>query len=315
MSSASESESAVAVPETKMAPAPFDDPKADLILRTVDNVDFYVHQAILRLSSPVFASMLSLPQSPPQKAEDAETASQPVPVVDISEDSKVLYYLLSWVDPRGAMEIKLFDLEDIANLLIRAEKYDMEAVKNRLLTFVYLGRDNWRQIPVALFALGWRFQHKKLADFAAKVSLLSPIRARRDVLLLELINGRDHQSLILYYFHCVGVAKGIMESWEKWVGSENYAWKRHPSVPDGPSHSCGFKYYKARAYADWWIEYVEAVTEALHHKPSIEVVSTIDVMSAASSAVNCAACKLRYLSDIESFIKLLTRKLDDGLPK
>ncbi|KAH9066765.1 hypothetical protein EDB87DRAFT_1588082 [Lactarius vividus] len=51
---------------------PFDGPDSDTILRSSDQVDFYVYRIILSKSSPFFKSMLSLPQpdtSVPEKPD------------------------------------------------------------------------------------------------------------------------------------------------------------------------------------------------------------------------------------------------------
>ncbi|KAM6493131.1 hypothetical protein JOM56_011265 [Amanita muscaria] len=146
-----------------VAPPPFDDRSADLILRCSDNVDFHVHRSILQLSSPVFASMFSLPQ--PAQAVDN--------VIEVSDDSKMFYRLLSWMDPRG--HLYLSDLEDAAAVLMLAEKYDLQTVNTRLLAFVYAGREGLKRNPNELFALGTRFRHEDLADFAARELLRFPV--------------------------------------------------------------------------------------------------------------------------------------------
>lgn len=48
-----------------IAQAPFNDPDkaADIILRSGDNVDFYVYRIVLSLASPFFKYMFSLPQA------------------------------------------------------------------------------------------------------------------------------------------------------------------------------------------------------------------------------------------------------------
>ncbi|KAF8986378.1 hypothetical protein BDQ17DRAFT_1315431 [Cyathus striatus] len=49
-------------PSVKLAEVPFNDEKADLILRSSDGVDFYVYKVILSLASNFFQDMFSLPQ-------------------------------------------------------------------------------------------------------------------------------------------------------------------------------------------------------------------------------------------------------------
>ena len=67
-----------------IAPAPFNnvDLDADLIFRTSDNVDFYVHKLILKKASSFFADMLTLAQDTTCSSVDVcQTNSQNHPVV------------------------------------------------------------------------------------------------------------------------------------------------------------------------------------------------------------------------------------------
>ena len=60
--------------QPELAEAPFDDAKADLILRSSDEVPvhFRVFKIILSLASPVFADMFSMPSpsTPSEKPHD-----------------------------------------------------------------------------------------------------------------------------------------------------------------------------------------------------------------------------------------------------
>ncbi|RPD64052.1 hypothetical protein L226DRAFT_569543 [Lentinus tigrinus ALCF2SS1-7] len=96
---------------------PFDDLSADIILRTPDLIDFYVHSPILSYASPVFSSMLSLPQ--PGHAIRTEQ-----PVVDVSEDSQALDRLLRLCYPM--LKPELSELREIVPVLKAALKYEME---------------------------------------------------------------------------------------------------------------------------------------------------------------------------------------------
>ncbi|KAH9939280.1 uncharacterized protein BXZ73DRAFT_43725 [Epithele typhae] len=98
------------------ADAPFNQANADTILRSADLVDFRVHRLILSQASPFFADMFSLPQ--PLGVE------QRVPVIDVSEDSKTLRYLLSACYPTDRPEVET--LEEIVPVLVAGMKYSMD---------------------------------------------------------------------------------------------------------------------------------------------------------------------------------------------
>ncbi len=101
------------------APHPFDDsdPSADIILRTPELIEFYVHSPILSYASPIFSGMLSLPQ--PENGSRAQR-----PVIDVSEDSRALDRLLRFCYP--ILKPNLPELEDIVPVLMAALKYEME---------------------------------------------------------------------------------------------------------------------------------------------------------------------------------------------
>ena len=297
---------AVGAANPKTAPAPFDDLNADLVLRSVDKVDFYVYRSVLQLSSSVFASMLSFPQPPSQEISGCSAAAHNV--VDLPDDSDLLYKLLSWVDPRGALHFS--DLQDAADILILAQKYDSETVKGRLLAFVCAGREDYKQNPVALFALGRRFNHKEIADFGAKESLRFPVTERSDTPLLDLITGRDHQALMLYFFHCQRVAKSVVKDWLQWIGTNEFVWRTGWGL-----HHCSFKPSGGSNYPDWWVQYLDRIARALWETPSLHALSSIEIFSVTTPAASCSKCKTVYVQDLQSFNLKLTERLDMMIPR
>ena len=72
---------------------PLDVPDANLIIRSSDLVDFRVHKPVLAMASPFFNDLLSHPQP-----SDSEFVDE-LPVVQLSEDSELLNYLISILYP------------------------------------------------------------------------------------------------------------------------------------------------------------------------------------------------------------------------
>ncbi|PIL24639.1 hypothetical protein GSI_12523 [Ganoderma sinense ZZ0214-1] len=127
MSKRTKSEPNNAIPESTsqpslptVAPHPFNHSSADITLRTPNRVDFYIHSPILSQASPVFADMLTLPQ--PSSVSRGAVADRPV--VDVTEDSRVLERLMRLCYP--IEKEKLDALEDIVPVLEAAMKYDMK---------------------------------------------------------------------------------------------------------------------------------------------------------------------------------------------
>ncbi|KAI0255777.1 hypothetical protein BJV78DRAFT_1279018 [Lactifluus subvellereus] len=103
------------------ADAPFDDARADVILRSSDGVDFRVFKIVLSLASPIFADMFSIPSPSPPSG----TSRDGLPVVTLSEDSKVLDLALRRCYPIQSPE--LVELKDVHALLEFERKYQVDA--------------------------------------------------------------------------------------------------------------------------------------------------------------------------------------------
>lgn len=114
------------------APAPFDNPQGDLILRSHDDVDFRVFQAILGVSSEFFSTMFEAGQAPNEEMRDG------CPVVRVSEEKEALDGLLRIIYPTEAPVLN--DLRIVRPILAAALKYDMEkpiqVAREALHTFV-----------------------------------------------------------------------------------------------------------------------------------------------------------------------------------
>lgn len=112
---------------------PFDQPSADLILRTADLVDFRVHTQILAQASPFFASMLALPQptasatSPSEdgSANDTPPGPDATPIVPVSENSSTLELLLRLIYPISKPHAQMDDPQTMVPALLAATKYEM----------------------------------------------------------------------------------------------------------------------------------------------------------------------------------------------
>ncbi|TFY60521.1 hypothetical protein EVJ58_g5103 [Rhodofomes roseus] len=109
-----------AVAEGNIALPPFDNASgdADVVLRSSDGIDFYVHKSTLRIASTFFATMLSLPQ--------ADLAGPGLPVIPVTEDSRVLNHVLRILYPVHHPAIT--KAVDAIPLLHAAEKYQLPSV-------------------------------------------------------------------------------------------------------------------------------------------------------------------------------------------
>ena len=123
-----------AIPQSPTTPPPpitpddespktfFDDPDADIILRSRDSQEFRVLKLYIIKSSPVLGKQI---EATPQLANstDAET---PLPIVQLSDNAAVLSTLLTFIFP--VLPVIPSTLEETMELLSVAQKYEMVSV-------------------------------------------------------------------------------------------------------------------------------------------------------------------------------------------
>lgn len=150
---------------TKRAPPPFDKRPgsapictADVVLRTSDGVDFYVHKVVLALASPFFAGLFSISQpSSGQTIDD-------LPVIDVDEDTFTLDCLLRYCYP--VQDPTLTDLNSVDRVLGAVTKYALEEAE-ALVTQHLQGYLEAQSLQV--FAVSCHHGCEKMARIAAQV--------------------------------------------------------------------------------------------------------------------------------------------------
>ena len=172
------------------APHLFDDPKADIILKTSDGVEFRTYKLFLSLASPFFESLFNLPQ--PMDA----------PSVDVCEDSRSLVKLLSWCDHRISPST---DVDDLLDALVLADKYSMAYITSRIqeaLTDI-LKSDPTTEDVFAVFAIAYKLRLEDLVKVAARSTLMTPgLDKFPHVKQLELIPAIAMHQLAKYHALC-----------------------------------------------------------------------------------------------------------------
>ncbi|KAG1767151.1 hypothetical protein EV702DRAFT_1255073 [Suillus placidus] len=92
------------IQKTSTARAPFNNPDHDIVLCSVDGVDFHNFKFILSLVSPISKDMFTLPQN--------ESLAEPaVPIIPVTEHSTILYPLLLLSYPTAGAD-PTFDIID-----------------------------------------------------------------------------------------------------------------------------------------------------------------------------------------------------------
>ncbi|KAK7681854.1 hypothetical protein QCA50_015201 [Cerrena zonata] len=152
-----------------IAQSPFDDTTANIVLRSCDNVDFYVYKDILKVASPFFHTLFSLPQPTAVPASVLNSTTQDefspegFPIIPVPEESGVLDYILRICYPRPNPE-PLSLLALIEAVLIAALKYEIE-------TAIQIARDDFiregSKSPVQMYTFSCKHNFENEAQTAA----------------------------------------------------------------------------------------------------------------------------------------------------
>ncbi|KAI1790311.1 hypothetical protein LXA43DRAFT_519538 [Ganoderma leucocontextum] len=163
---------------------PFNEPTADIVICSSDQVTFRLHRIILSLASDFFKDMLSLPQ-PGNEPHLSE-----LPMINVTEPSDVLERLFRLCYPVD--DPVLGTLHELCSTLEAALKYQMaEAIKitkRKLRSFA-------SSEPLRAYAIACRFDLEAEAEAAAKEVLSQHAQGEYVVELEEISIGAYHRLL------------------------------------------------------------------------------------------------------------------------
>lgn len=147
-------------PRVSDATPPFDKHNADIILRSSDLVDFRVYSQILIASSPFFEGLFQVPQPPAEE----QPRKYGLPIVEVSEDSKTLDYLLRLCYPiKKPHMFGVGGLQVLESALRAAMKYEMELADTLLTTDLVNLAGSY---PLEVWAIGCRLGLENMASRA-----------------------------------------------------------------------------------------------------------------------------------------------------
>ncbi|KAF8631973.1 hypothetical protein AX15_002107 [Amanita polypyramis BW_CC] len=183
------------------AKQPFDaSALSDVILRSSDNIDFFVIELLLCFVSPVFSARLSPDQKPHLENKNG------LPILPVSSDSKTLYSLLSFIYPY-VHRPKLDDCRLLLKVGMASRIYRMNVIEDKLKwplsntgpeCGVGAYPDQFQLFSI-LVQLNW---HKE-ATLAAKNTLSTSLRELPYIDELREINGADFFGYLAFRFHRV----------------------------------------------------------------------------------------------------------------
>ncbi|KZV63259.1 hypothetical protein PENSPDRAFT_657446 [Peniophora sp. CONT] len=320
----------------------FNAPDAELVLRSSEGVEFSVHKIMLQLASPMFSTMLELPQ--PISSEPSSSR----PIIEMSEDTETLRLLLRLCYPRSVCAPpKLSQIKDIERAAHIARKFDIGFIREAAEHAILLAaNDNAK----SAYGVAYQYEYPEaLLRQVARRSLgpisfvpQAPRYANRndwlDGLLESILGGRtkaSNQSLDKYKSAAVNALGDILR-----LGAD----REHPIrflvyhdvieyTGSSPctcdkidlwieSFSTGESYPEGRPtifkpIRRWWWSFVQDVIVDLQSAQKLSISAACD--QAAPAAIECSKSCDRCKKQEEAVTRLLKDKtryaLEDEIEK
>ncbi|TFK80150.1 hypothetical protein K466DRAFT_392418 [Polyporus arcularius HHB13444] len=298
---------------------PYRDPAVgDLIIRTSDDVDFYVQHRRIADVCPIFADMAILPNHPSDCAVSSENERA---LVRVSETSKVWEKLL----PICHLEEEpSLSLEDIMNLLEAGHKYGMAGIASRMRTAL-LHPDFLEQKPFAVYALACAGGFDDVARLAARRTLRFPIYPQ-DTPEFASITGRALYRLFDYRQRC-GIATsavvtcqskpGYLPRIPAWMSSSDCASFRTCMSSGCPTPSSDFMIphegYQNGLISSW-VTYMDRLSEEFKSHPDSDLLESPALLQAVLDSMDkCSTCRKSFYRNATAFTKIIKEKVNDAI--
>ena len=305
--------------DSAYAAAPFDHAKADIILRSSDNIDFRVFKLFLSLASPFFETLFDIPQ-PTEENGDQEIKDGLV-VVPVAEDSKTLDALLRFCYPCTlADDPDLEVLKDAMDVLEAARKYSLDAIETKARQAI-VNPKILEVDPLRCFVIAHRGRLREETQLAARYTLTQPLIPSW-FQEIELLSATELLSLLTYHKKCGDAvyALSLNLSWitSHYRSSEGCSWLsgRQPQY----SSNCGcsnptsqrYKLFSDLSLPKWWRDFMEETFAALRDQPCTEIVKIFAEKTVQTvKARNCAACSPKVTEGMRDFVDLFTKKIEE----
>ena len=304
------------------ATAPFDHARADIILRSSDNIDFRVFKLFLSLASPFFETLFSIPQ-PAEENGDQEVMDG-LAVIPVTEDGKTLDALLRFCYPCTlANDPNIEVLKDAMDVLNAAKKYSIDAIEKKARQAIANPKILEAE-PLRCFVIAHQGSLREETLLAARYTLTQPLIPSW-FQEIELITATDLLSLLTYHRRC-GDAVYALRLDLSWITShyrslEACSWLsgRHLDAYK-VSTNCGcVRSDSLRRYAlfkislpQWWESFMEETFLALRDKPCKETVQALAEKTVQTvKARNCQTCSPKVTEGMRDFLDLFTRKIEE----
>ena len=325
--------------DSTYAAAPFDHEKADIILRSSDNVDFRVFKLFLSLASPVFETLFAIPQPAKSESSEDEDVKDGLAVIPMTEDSKTLDMLLRFCYPCTLAEDPSLEvLKDVMDVLDAAMKYSLDAIEKKARQAISNPKILEAE-PLRCFAIAHRGHLREETLLAAKYTLTQPLIPSwfKEI---ELISASNLLSLFTYHQRCGDAVYALRLdlSWIKshYESGEACSWlsgqSQYQHCETSNTHlgynttttsiqynSCACakvgnasKYYLYARSLQWWEDFMGETFIALRDKPCKSTVqASAEKTVQEVKARDCGACSPKVTEGMRDFVELFARKIEE----
>ncbi|KIJ65515.1 hypothetical protein HYDPIDRAFT_27516 [Hydnomerulius pinastri MD-312] len=311
--------------DTTNATSPFDHAKADIILRSSDNIDFRVFKLFLSLASPFFETLFDIPQ-PIEESEEQEMKDG-LPVIPVSEDSKTLDALLRFCYPCTlAEDPKLEDLKDVIDVLEAAKKYSLDTIEKKAAQAI--SNPKILEVePLRCFAIAHRGRLRDETLLAAKYTLRRPLIPTWFE-EIELLTATDLLALLTYHHKCGNAVHALKDdlSWMKthfgsqaacsWLSGQlnSTDYNGYPRrTPCGCPRSALPKYNPfGEQNLQWWNDFMEGTFLVLRDKPcGATIEAAAEEVVKAVRTRGCQVCSPGVVEGMREFSAVFARKVEE----
>ena len=311
------------------AATPFDHAKADIILRSSDNIDFRVFKLFLSLASPFFETLFEIPQ--PAEVDEEQEVKDGLVVVPVTEDSKTLDALLRFCYPCTlADDPSLEVLKDAVDVLEAARKYSLDTIEKKACQAIANPKILEAE-PLRCFVIAHRGRLREETLLAAKYTLTLPLIPSW-FQEIEMISAADLLALLTYHKKC-GDAVYALRSDTSWItshygGNGACAWLSgqytYTNYNDYlTSGNCACQRASTSRYQlfsmqslQWWDDFMEGTFVELQDKPCKATVQAFAEKTVETvKARNCQGCSPTVTEGMRDFADLFVRKVEEVVSK
>jgi hypothetical protein len=289
----------------KTAAHPFDfqeDGLSDVVLRSSDGVDFFVHMVTLSVSSSVFGGLFRIP-TPAITSPDRDDIRDGLPVVRLSETSRTLDSVLRFIYPIPPPDDLKF--QEVADVLSAVDKYCLTGILHRVQPLLASLLDD---DPVGVYAISVANKIYDLARDAALQTLEIPIEKLSSP-NIEYIPTKDHTRLLKYHFDVdLDMQKFVCGT--SWFSTLQGLYKK-------PTNNLCRSCYNSETYPEWVIH--RSFELLIQHCERarffyLDTLDLNDIYDKISPYYFCRTCN-RGCAEIETnkFIKLLQSAVAEKL--